>query len=380
MTNNSEGNIMKLTPEQEEQQHIEGILHYMDEYPCSGQNREGAVIIRKLLAAAPLVAVIDDNGDTIVSHDEAKQFAYLNRKRSNISRCYLALVGQVAPSETERDKKIRAVETPTDYPIEGVFGQVAPQATSEHMENIHELAKRLQNRAYIHGNTDSASHHSDSYYRHAKAESDDALGALVNACKVIATPPTSKADTSEAIRNAALEEAAKWFEDHVTILPDSEECARVVRTLKSVTPSTNDDAKLNKFATDLANNQQPLGEPATKVLSDNAWSLYARSGSPSTIKVEQATDKHPSALSIAGIARKHFGSPIPPAAYAFASELIAATLATVKAEPKIYSTDTVVHSVGDTESVSLRSAEVLIKSGLKSVRNGFKAEPTGEQL
>lgn len=51
------------------------------------------------------------------------------------------------------------------------------------------------------------------------------------------------------------------------------------------------------------------------------------------IKAEQAPDKHPSELSIAGIARKHFGSPIPPAAYAFASELIAATLATIKAEP-----------------------------------------------
>lgn len=43
-------------------------------------------------------------------------------------------------------------------------------------------------------------------------------------------------------------------------------------------------------------------------------------------------DKHPFSLSVAGIARKHFGNPIPPAAFAFASDLIAATLATIKAD------------------------------------------------
>lgn len=42
---------------------------------------------------------------------------------------------------------------------------------------------------------------------------------------------------------------------------------------------------------------------------------------------------------------------------------------------KQYSTDTHVHSVGDTKSVSLRAAEVLIKSGLKPVRAAFKPEP-----
>ena len=37
-------------------------------------------------------------------------------------------------------------------------------------------------------------------------------------------------------RNAVLEEVARWFEDHETILATEEECARVVRDMKSAAP------------------------------------------------------------------------------------------------------------------------------------------------
>ncbi|MDB5777589.1 MAG: hypothetical protein JWP38_3722 [Herbaspirillum sp.] len=90
-------------------------------------------------------------------------------------------------------------------------GKVAPQATAEHMENIHELAKRLQSKAYSHGNADAGSHYSDNYYRAVAAESDEAMGALINACKAIATPPASKAGAGEAL--AVAVSALKFYAD-----------------------------------------------------------------------------------------------------------------------------------------------------------------------
>jgi|SRR5882672_6780700 len=206
---------------------------------------------------------------------------------SVLGNCYLGkdseeklarniLASQVVQTETARDKKIRVVETPADYPIEGVFGQVAPQATpsddSNALAEVYDAALEIA-AMYVENHCVDGEMHANAIltskrpvikendipisWPQEKVESptdkeiiagwEDTFGIddlevsdheIISFVRsLIATPPTSKADTSEAIRNAALEEAAKWFEDNYTILPSSEECARVVRELKSATPS-----------------------------------------------------------------------------------------------------------------------------------------------
>lgn len=287
------------------------------------------------------------------------------------------LAGQVAPQATEHTSVTQAIATIFDNEHRL---DTKPQAIVEHMENIHELAKRLQSKAYNHGNADAGSHYSDNYYRSIAAESDEALGVLINACEAIATPPTSKSIEPQRDRNADQIMAALREAEDESLLSFSAREIRGVLNLLSSERFMHKTVQERLDALRLSTSKADTRLVPTEMLV-TAKAIGRLEGRESALedaaKAAEETD-------IAEIGRGHMrqddGSQTRSDIVSAILALKSATPSTIKAEPKTYSTDTMAHSVGDTESVSLRAAEVLIKSGLKTVRDGFKAEPTGDQL
>lgn len=67
--------------------------------------------------------------------------------------------------------------------------------------------------------------------------SDAAAIAFARAIEADLRAPLAAPASPTVDRDAVLEEVARWFENHETILATEEECARVVRALKSAAPA-----------------------------------------------------------------------------------------------------------------------------------------------
>lgn len=251
---------MTISTKPEDIDSPETILHYMESYPASGQNRAAAKLIRELLATAPLAATADYKTDAIklaisllgAAISDSNPCVLRDQCADVKDRLFAALTGQVAQTETARDKKIRAVETPADYPIEGVFGQVAPQATAtdekiDALAQEYDCAKLLRAapaRPLATPPTSKATEliEGREYFTISCNEllrmknMSHAMGLREGLDTVLST---SKADTGEALRNAydqILEAAAIQIE--ITPMLGRNKAAAVVRALKSATPST----------------------------------------------------------------------------------------------------------------------------------------------
>lgn len=399
------GNKMTISTKPEDIDSPETILHYMDSYPASGQNRAAAKLIRELLAAAPLVA-----DTTPISNSQLKTMASLlgaaisDAENSGLRNVCIRLKSELlnmieqpvattdnAEAESHKRMFMQAIASLSDIdealginedgcggPEETIFaieelkqqladvlaGQVAPQAT-EGAPFGWLVTFNGCNPQFV----------TDRTFVEDIAEG----GVEIEADIALFDHPTSKADTGEAIADQEI--LAKWskscaltnhaFNMDVTVLHFAKsliqpfyaatdraiikhakeyclfdevrqdydvlryECRddllNMMRALKSAAPSPIKAATSDAVESLI---QQMWDADANKCINPKCRTVtYGGDSDASTIKAEQAPDKHPSELSIAGIARKHFGNPIPPAAYAFASELIAATLATIKEEP-----------------------------------------------
>lgn len=224
-----------ITPE-----HIQEVLHYADEFPHSGQNRELAEIVRHLLApSAPLVAVGDIKNPLPKGWHLIKKttcYALVDGEicvanlvgpaaEQHASMIANVLAGQVAPQSFEKFEQLNSgqvapqatveemreiikdalsgfscTQVAAHYPADhwsqratALLASAATLATVEPLTEIRKLASRLQNSAYSHGCIDSKDYPSDKKYIDAADKSDAALKTLIDACALLATPPTSKA-------------------------------------------------------------------------------------------------------------------------------------------------------------------------------------------
>lgn len=239
---------MTISTKPEDIDSPETILHYMDSYPASGQNRAAAKLIRELLAAVPLVAARDDKlvemtqqefDDfedwwlTIPVHEET----IIDMK--HVRMAWLAgrssLAGQVAPQAiegtpfgwlvtfngcnpqfvidrtfvedvAERGVKIKADIALFDHPTSKATEKSALSEIQDQLTRMLHTAAVLTDAELVTG------------YQIKTGALHSILGTMQGAGFPVEVPlpqntvATSKADTGEAIRNAALDRCAKGFE------------------------------------------------------------------------------------------------------------------------------------------------------------------------
>jgi hypothetical protein len=301
---------MTLSTKPEDIDNSEAILHYMDLNPASGQNKAAAKLIRELLSAAPLVAVTDnDHAFKNFHRNLCERFGYshddIDWKRDQVSLIEF-IATQVSPQAEKRnarqdietawrcgyydagythdsayaDEKASkcadeiladAPQSPVEPLTDGVRWDLFPGWLIDHCEGdiISEeglqfaLADMLRHdsvtptaskateqpyeRVAVFCNVNPASEPERWEHMSASFESDPDAVVLYRKVETgFPVSATSKADTGEAIRNAALEEAAAaiWqFRSAENIssalMQNISLICALVRALKSATPSTN---------------------------------------------------------------------------------------------------------------------------------------------
>ncbi len=217
------------------QQHIQEVLHYADEFPGSGQNRELAEIVRRLQSSSPLVAVTDNDALAEFTEYFVKNYPGPNT---------------IITSPHWHAPKIFAAAK------HALATQVSPQATVEPLtdEQIVEAIRHIDNRALKRVSTmpESISIIRDLLalaggrkpFTREQLEDLKGIGDIAIS-GISATPTASKADTVD--RNAVLEEAISlcnflaedWEkENDLTKSNAASYISGSLQGLKSATPST----------------------------------------------------------------------------------------------------------------------------------------------
>lgn len=275
---------MNISVNPEDIDSVESVLHYMDEFPRSGQNRAAAKLIRKLLSAVPLVAAVDKPTDPY------NYRAILE----NVSQCYEN--GVLKKHHMGEVREILAFKNTV------LAGQVAPQATvepltDERIETLWALYRALgvmyfarallaDQLAATPATSKAQSDRSPPEIMAVLRDSDDESVLMFSAKemrtvmglwnserfmretlqeRLNARAVTSKSDTGEAIRNAELEEAAQVARQATDA--DLREMVKQFYTqteksaLKSATPSTIKPDHINDAVEMVADiKPEPTGE------------------------------------------------------------------------------------------------------------------------
>lgn len=251
---------MTISTKPEDIDSPETILHYMDSYPASGQNRAAAKLIRELLAAVPLVAARDD-----------KLVEMTQQEFDDFEDWWLT-----TPVHEETIIDMKHVRMAWLAGRSALAGQIAPQATVEPLTDAQILQQWAISDKTSLSKLDTILHFARALLAAtpptSKATVDDSkfwpvdmnmsrkqmaeqigqmnfrLTALRNENEGLnrvnaRLKATSKAGTGEATRNAALEEAAAMCSKYASLW--NGEYGRTasyfgdqIRTLKSATPST----------------------------------------------------------------------------------------------------------------------------------------------